>query len=533
VEIRPLPPPFSGSARKWRAAAHTIGLHHATTRPWVVAAFVSLTPGQACTEFRRAESERVLRAQPFLSDASVRFAPDTGGTVAAVVTTTDEIPVLIGARFRGLLLDQFAIGNENLGGEALRVDGRVESARGYRVGFGGHVEQDALGGRPYRLILDGDRFRAGQQLSAEIEHPFFTDLQRISWHAGFVAADGFMHFDRPARDPLVLEVNDRSWDASALLRLFGTRTVALLGGAITGRRFDPAAAGIVMADTGFRPDTGIALRQRYTSFHVARVGITGGLRRISFQTVHGFDALVGSQDVANGLTLGLYGAHGIPSAGESDLFFSSALYAGAASSHALVATLAQVEGRRDPATSAWNSVIGSARTAFYWGSAPGAVLVVSNEYSGGSDSRLPLQLTFGDRLGGLIGYRNSALAGERRDVTRAEVRFSAASFIRGADFGFAAFTETGTLWAGDVPYGSNATRASVGVSFLAAYPTHSKRLYRADLGIPLTRSGQGGGRIELRFTSADRTQGFWTEPADVSIARTGTEPSRLFAWPTQ
>ena len=33
IEIQPLPPPFSGAAKKWRTLAHAIGLHHATTRP--------------------------------------------------------------------------------------------------------------------------------------------------------------------------------------------------------------------------------------------------------------------------------------------------------------------------------------------------------------------------------------------------------------------------------------------------------------------------------------------------------------------
>src|SRR5258708_36879285 len=89
VDIQPSPPPFAGAARKWRAAAHAIGLHHATTRPEVISAFLSLAPGKACTEFRRAESERVLRAQPFLSDATVRVMRDSGGQVSVLVTTTD------------------------------------------------------------------------------------------------------------------------------------------------------------------------------------------------------------------------------------------------------------------------------------------------------------------------------------------------------------------------------------------------------------------------------------------------------------
>jgi hypothetical protein len=162
-------------------------------------------------------------------------------------------------------------------------------------------------------------------------------------------------------------------------------------------------------------------------------------------------------------------------------------------------------------------------------------MVVADEISGGGTtrSRLPLQLSFGDGDGGLIGYHYSGLAGERRNVIRAEMRWSGESLVRRADLGFATFSEVGTLWAGNAPYGVNATRATVGVSLLAAYPTRAKRLYRADLAIPLTRSEVGAGRVEIRVSSSDRTQGFWTEPADLTRARTGTEPSRLFAWPRQ
>lgn len=533
IDIQPSPPPFSGAARKWRAVAHTIGLHHATTRPEVVQAFLLLVPGQPCTAFRHDESERVLRAQPFLSDATVRVVRDSGGQVAVLVTTTDEVPVLVSGRFRGLAPESFSLGNENLGGLALRVVGRVERGGAYRTSVGIGIEQDALLGHPYRFILDADRYQVGQRVNAEIEHPFFTDLQHISWHTGFATRDDYFPFERPARDPLALPMSDRSWDASALIRLFGTRTVALLGGAMSGRRFDPAAAGVIIDGTGLRADTGSALRNRYSMFRAGRVGILGGLRRVTFRTVRGFDALVGSQDVTNGAMLGLYAARGLAQFGERDVLLSSAMYAGASTANALLATLVLAEVRNDLDRGEWNSGIGSARTAFYWGSAPGTVFVLDNELSVGWRSRLPLQLSFRDPVGGLSGYRNSGLAGEERNITRAELRWSAASMIRKADIGFAAFSEVGQLRAGDVPYGVTTSRANVGVSLLAAYPSHAKRLYRADLTIPLTRGGQGAGRIEVRFSSADRTQGFWNEPSDVGRARTGTEPNRLFAWPTR
>jgi hypothetical protein len=533
IDIQPGRPPFAGAAAKWRVAARAVGLHHATTQPPVIESFLALHVGRPCTEFRRAESERVLRAQPFIADAKVTIVRDTGGGVAAIVKTTDEIPVLVGGRFRGVKPDEISLGNANIGGQGLRAQAGWERARAYRTGYGARLTEYAAFGRPYEVSLQGYRHRLGFDAGVELGHPFFTDLQRVSWHVGAQSSTSYPHFARPARDPLALELAEQRWDVGGLVRLFGRTTVALVGGAVTGRRVDPAAEGVIVSDTGFATDTGTALRNRYTPFRATRVGVILGLRRMRFVPESGFDALTGPQDVPSGLAGALFVARGFPSAGESDVFLSGATYAGVARSRMLLANLAEVEGRRDMVTREWNSLVGSTRTALYLGGGPGTVLILSDELSGGFRSRLPLQLTLGDRLGGVRGYRASGLAGARRNVARAEIRRSVSGLVRGADVGLAGFGELGTLWAGDAPYGWTGSRGSLGLSLLAAYPARSKRLYRADLAIPLTMAGGGGGRIELRFSSEDRTTRFWDEPQDVARARTGAVPSTLFAWPTR
>ncbi|MEO8562658.1 MAG: hypothetical protein ABI601_11315 [bacterium] len=532
IEVRPAPPPFGGAAARWRAAARTVGLHHATTQSRVIEAFMALHVGRPCTEFRRAESERVLRAQPFIADAKVRVVPDGASGVIAIVETTDEIPVLVGGRFRGVVPDVLSIGNANVGGQGLRAEATWERGRAYRTGYGARLVEYAAFNRPYAISLEGYRHRIGYDAAVDLGHPFFTDLQRISWHVGARTTEEYPHVARPARDPLALQIREQRWDASGILRLFGTETVALLGGAATGLRMDPAAAGVIVSDTGFAADTGTVLSNRYRPYKTTRVGVIAGVRRVTFVSVTGFDALTSTQDVPNGVMAALFVARGLPTAGESDAFLSGATYAGVAGQHALLANVAELEGRRDMATHEWNSIIGSTRTALYAGG-PGMLLILSDELSGGLRSRLPLQLTLSDRVGGVRGYRTSALAGARRNVARAEMRWSTAAAVHRADVGVATFGEIGSLWAGDTPYGSTGSRGSIGVSLLAAYPTRSKRLYRADLAIPLTRSGDGGGRIELRFSSEDRTSRFWDEPSDVARARTGSAPSTLFAWPTR
>ena len=535
IDIRAGRPPFSGHAAKWRAVARALGLHHATTRARVIDAFLALHVGDPCTEFRRAESERVLRAQPFLADARVRVIADTAGDLAAIVETTDEIPVLVGGRFRGIGPTAISLGNGNVAGQGLLIQGAWEAAHGYHMGFGGRLTDYATFDRPYVLNLEAFRFRIGDALSAELGHPFFTDLQRVSWHVGIDGSTTYPGFARPAQDHLALEVHERSWDVSGVMRVFGTRTIALLGGAVTGRRVDPASFGVIVTDSGFVADTGVVLRERYRPFETVRVGGIAGARRVSYVAVSGFDALTGAQDAPSGLSGALYLARGFATdRGElSDIFLSGATYAGYARRTFLIGNLAELEGRRDMLTRGWNSIIGSTRSAIYWGQGPGTVFILSDEYSTGINSVLPLQLTFSDPTGGVIGYHRTGLAGARRNVVRTELRQSWAKALRGADLGVAVFGQAGTLWSGDVPYGWTGSRGSVGLSLLGAYPTRSKRVYRVDMGFPLTRGGAGGGRFEIRFSSEDRTSRFWEEPADVAQARTGSNPATLFAWPTR
>jgi hypothetical protein len=534
VDIRPGRPPFEGTSSRWRNVARALGLHHATTRPGVIDAFLALDEGEPCSEVRRAESERVLRAQPFIATASVRAIPDGPDGVRVLVETTDEIPVLVAAQFRGLVPRAGSLGSSNVAGEGLLVQANFERGYAYRTGFGARIVDYAAFGRPFMATLEGERYTVGRRMNAMLEHPFYTDLQRIGWHTGYLFADDYPRLRRPVRSEVALHTRQWRWDVSSIARVFGTRTVGLVGLGASGLRLTPDSTGIVVTDTGFAADQESVLRNRYAAFRSTRIGVIGGVRRVTFQTVRGFDALTAQQDVGNGAAAGVYVAKGIPQfGGEDDLFLSGIGYAGIGGERHLLGTLWQVEGRRGQGVGQWDSVIGSGRTAIYFGGGPGIVFVADDQFSGGSRSLLPLQLALGDFQGGMIGYGASSLAGARRNIARVELRWSGEAVVRNADVGFATFGQVGSVWAGDAPYGSTATRAAVGVSLLAAYPTHSKRLYHADLGIPLARTGEGGGKIELRFWSEDRTDFFWREPGDVSRARTGVVPTSLFAFPTR
>jgi hypothetical protein len=533
IDIRPGRPPFEGTMSRWRIAARAVGLHHTTTRPDVIDAFMALEVGETCTELRRAESERILRAQPFLANAAVRAIPDGAGGVAILVETVDEVPVLVNGQFRGLSPRALSLGNSNVDGRGLLIQLSAEKGDAYPTGFGARIIEQATFGRPYVTSLEGYRYTVGHRIVAQMSHPFYTDLQHYGWNGGFEFGNQYPRLRRPADDDLALLVQETRWQGSGLARVFGTRTMFFIGGGVNGIRLDPAQAGVVVSDTGLAPDTGTTLLNRYKPFKAGRLGVLGGLARINFHTVRGFDALVASQDVPNGALGGLFVAKGLSAFGENDVFLSSVMYAGTSTEQLRLATAVEAEARHGSGASQWDDLIGSSRTALYLRGGPGLLFVLDDRFAGGRRALLPFQLALGDRQGGIIGYNASQLVGAYRNVARADLRWSRPALVRNADVGFATFTQVGSIWAGDAPYGATATRASAGVSILAAYPTGSKRLYRVDLGIPVVRGGSGGGHIEVRFTSEDATQRFWKEPDDVLRSRIGGLPSSMFSLPVR
>src|SRR6185503_11497268 len=147
--------------------------------------FVTLDPGEGCTEFRRAESERILRAQPFLADADV-VANRVGDSVLVDVSTVDEVPVVAGGRLHAGALDALSLGTLNFMGVGAHVEGRWERGRVYRDGYGMRLGHQQVFGKPYEFWFDGIRHPIGEQYSVSLSHPV--------WNAG-----GVMRFGSPGK----------------------------------------------------------------------------------------------------------------------------------------------------------------------------------------------------------------------------------------------------------------------------------------------------------------------------------------------
>src|SRR5688572_955862 len=109
--------------RWWEAPLRFATDLHTTTRPGVVRRFLLVKEGRPCIELERAESERILRAQPFLADASIAVIPDTAGTVALLVETRDELTPVVGVSTSGARITALKLGEGNLLGSGTYLAG--------------------------------------------------------------------------------------------------------------------------------------------------------------------------------------------------------------------------------------------------------------------------------------------------------------------------------------------------------------------------------------------------------------------------
>ena len=538
IDIESNPPFRINGNTIWQRAGRFAARQHVTTKDWIIRRYLALQEGDACTELRRGESERILRAQPFIADATVLAYADGSGGIILNVTTVDEISLILGMgvtskkpRFRS-----FTLGEANLMGRAIHAESGWKTGFGFRDEYEAKVIDYQFMGRPYQARLEGGRRQLGSDWAMETAHPFLTDLQRISWRTTAGNTLGYFEFRRPNTDPNVNVVAlriERSWsDIGGVVRIGPPLgRVALVGGSISFEDEKPGTQPVLISDSTVAPDTSSALINRYTTHQTARINGLWGLRNIHFVRVSGFDALEGTQDLRTGVEVATLVGKGVRilRGKEQDWFGSTSLYTGLASQVAFAALEITGEGRRDQAGK-WDGILAHGRAALYAKPFNRQTFMSDLTWSGGWRQRIPFQLTFADRDGGLRGFRSSEVGGGRRLIGRAEDRYLIGRYKQIASVAVAGFAEAGKMWAGDTPFGvTTPVSASVGFSLLAASPPQSRRTVRADFAFPVR--GNSNKKAEVRIVVTDFTRMFRIEPRDVTNSRERSVPASVFSWP--
>ena len=500
----------------------------------MVARFIPIRVGEPCVDFRLREAERILRAQPFIADASLIVSPDSSGGVDIDVVTFDEVSLILDGSVssKAPVVRALRLGEENLSGSALSVAGSWGYSQAFRDLFKARVVEYQLFGRPYQMSLQGSRNEIGGSWDAAVTHPFITDLQRTSWRASAGSSSGYAYFTRQKIAPAALQFTRAYGEVGGVMAFGETHRIFLLGGTLSRERERTGRMPVVVSDSAIVRDTSSVLVGRYTEHRTSRVNLLLGFRRLTYMPVRAFDAVEGTQDVRTGMQLATLIGRGIKitDQDERDYFMSTDLYYGHGTPSSFAGVEFMGERRRDMDTHTTDGVLASGRAAWYAHPGRKHTSIIDAEFSGGWDQRVPFQLRFADREGGLRGYGSSDLAGGRRMVVRMEDRYRLGHLRQLTALGAALWVDAGRLWAGDAPFGVNTdVKYAVGIGILAAVPPRSRRTWRVDFAFPL--NDRGDSKFEIRFTNHDFTRWFWREPGDVQTGRERAIPNSVYNWP--
>ena len=528
-------PPFDAGGTKFSSRVARLATNlHSTTREAVIRRFIPMRVGDACVDFRLREAERILRAQPFLADANLIVVPDSSGGVDIDVVTFDEVSLVVDGSLssKSPIVRAVRLGEENLSGSAISATAAWQHGVFYRDIYKARVVDYQLFGRPYQFSLQGSRNEIGGSWDALVSHPFLTDLQRTSWRASAGSSSGFLYFRRPNAPSAALPFTREYSDAGGVIAFGRVRRVFLVGATVSRERERTGRSPVLVLDSAVVADTSTALIGRYTEHRTSRVNLLLGFRNLTYVEVRAFDAVEGTQDVRTGMQLATLFGRGLKltDADERDYFMSTDLYLGHGTPSSFTGIEFMGERRRDLDTHITDGVLASGRAAWYAHPSKKHTSIIDVEFSGGWHQRVPFQLTFADRDGGMPGYGSSDLGGARRMVVRMEDRYRLGHLRQLAGLAAAVWVDAGKLWAGEAPFGvTTNVKYAAGIGLLAALPPRSRRTWRVDLAFPL--NDRGDSKFEIRFTNHDFTRWFWREPGDVQTSRERAIPNSVYNWP--
>ena len=528
ISIEPIGPEFGGASASSHLLTSLVRKFHVDTRTRVIREFVQMKEGEICTEIKRRETERVLRAQWFIQDARVLVYPDKDG-VQLIVTTVDEVAVIASAATRGATLRAASFGSANLMGRGLLIEAGWRDNGGLRDGRSLRMRSAITFGRPIQTSLTWNRYGLGNRADLEMRYPFFTDLQRYGFRAIIGKDDDYVRFLRDSGD-LPFQRVSRTFGSIGGVARIGHPGFLLLAGPSLSYDDENIGQSVVVTDSGAFPFGSPLPVLPARPQTATRINLLIGGRAMRFLPVEGFDAITGVQDLRIGVQFG--GQFGRPlklgGISTADYFASGDIYGGWGTPKLFLGTEWIFSGRKSQAR--WDGRLISGRSAIYFKPAKKTTSIMSMEFTGGKDVRVPFQVPLGQSSAGLRGFRGSYDAGGSRFVLRGEQRQAIGRPWGFADVGGLLFAETGRVWAGRVPFGvTTPWRGSLGTGLLVSVPPRSRRVYRMDVAYGLNPDARSK-HWEVRLSSGNFTRTFWQDPDESRRARERSLISNLFSF---
>lgn len=508
---------------------------HTLTRREVVRAFLLLAEGEPCDEARRAESERLLRAQGFIAQARIRTYDSGDRQVVLVVSVVDEFsPQLdLAVATSSPYVRRFAAGSSNVDGRGITLNGQWRTGLAYRDEAYGRFESYTFEGKPLQVTLAGAMRTLGGDWSLDVGRGFLTDYQRIAWRVGLGQSDGYVPFARRDTEPSWVGFRRVFAEVGGMMRLGRPGNLWSFGASLSREATEVSSAPILLRSTGPLPDTTSVLVGQFQRRDARRLNLLIGLRRVRFFNVSGFDVVEGTQDLRTGAQIGLLIGRGLRELGadDRDVLLTSELFIGQGGQNRYLVVNAKWQARYRDVRSGWDAVMWDASAALYWRLRENRTLIATTTWAGGYRSATPFQLTLGEPTGGLRGFADSRQAGGERVVVNLEDRWYVGRISSLAAVGIAPFIGVGIMGARDAPFGATSPPAvSIGLSLLAAVPPRSRRLFRADASLRLTPDGALP-VFTFGLSSRDDSRAGFREPTDVVRSRARASTPSAYTWP--
>jgi hypothetical protein len=92
------------------------------------------------------------------------------------------------------------------------------------------------------MRVEGARNELGGNWGADLSHPFFTDLQRVSWRATAGSREDYRYFRRPDENSAAVMLQRSYGDLGGVFRVGPPGKLALLGASVSYEDEMPPAA---------------------------------------------------------------------------------------------------------------------------------------------------------------------------------------------------------------------------------------------------------------------------------------------------
>ena len=365
IQVQTRPPYYPRHGKWWESPIGILSSIHTNTKPDIVRRFLIVEPGQPCDDRRRSESERLLRAQPFIASASVKC-------VRRRERRRDHRRANDGRadddRRRAALRPRVRTSRPSRSARAtsgaMRSTSRAHWAHGkYRDYFGANYTDYQFLGRPWHLDLQATARRCGdQQLARRRGASLLTDEQRFAWRAVALDHQDLYSFrrsnDTSRGDRLLAQVRRRRRRRAS--RAAGSAQPLRHERLERGRH--PGASARADARRAVRHAHAILGRHKN-----ARLNLLWGIRSIDFVRVERFDALTAAQDVQAGFQLGTLLGRSLQVLGstDDDIFLASKLYAGAGNKRTFAFCSRPWKGETTTPSDKWDGIVGSAHISMY------------------------------------------------------------------------------------------------------------------------------------------------------------------------